>query len=211
MPGHIGGESGTVMGEWSGAHDKRGTTVLIIRVGSDMGEGRKGLKAAYIIAACEASLKRLQTDRIDLYLSHVPDPDTPTEEAPEAHQRLIGSGTVRAVGGSNDDGPGLEEALAAAGNARARYEVLQPRDNLLVRREYEGARARICQREGRGAIAYFSLASGVLSGRYRTGADLIKRPRGSPCWKDAGPKCPLRPMRSLPVMMQCRRRLRLPG
>jgi aryl-alcohol dehydrogenase-like predicted oxidoreductase len=177
-PGHVGGESETVMGEWFAAHGKRDKTLLITKVGSDMGEGRKGLKAAYIIAACEASLKRLQTDHIDLYLSHFPDPDTPIEETLEAHQRLTDSGKVRAVGGSNYDGPGLEAALAASGNGRARYEVLQPHYNLLVRHEYEGARAKICKREALGVIPYFSLASGFLTGKYRTEADLKKSPRG---------------------------------
>ena len=191
VPGHVGGESETVMGEWFAAHGKRDRTLLITKVGSDMGEGRKGLKSDYIVKACEASLKRLQTDHIDLYLSHFPDPDTPIEETLEAHQRLIDAGKVRAVGGSNYDGPGLEAALAAAGNGRARYEVLQPHYNLLVRHEYEGARAKICKREGLGVIPYFSLASGFLTGKYRTEADLRKSPRGGqmkPLLEGRGPK-----------------------
>ena len=191
VPGHVGGESETVMGEWFAAHGKRDKTLLITKVGSDMGEGRKGLKADYIVKACEASLKRLQTDHIDLYLSHFPDPDTPIEETLEAHQRLIDAGKVRAVGGSNYDGTGLEAALAAAGNGRARYEVLQPHYNLLVRHEYEGARAKICKREGLGVIPYFSLASGFLTGKYRTEADLRKSPRGGqmkPLLEGRGPK-----------------------
>jgi len=191
VPGHTGGESETVMGEWFAAHGKRDKTLLITKVGSDMGEGRKSLKAEWIIAACEASLKRLQTDHIDLYLSHFPDADTLIEETLEAHQRLIDAGKVRAVGGSNYDGPGLEAALAAAGNGRARYEVLQPHYNLLVRHEYEGARAKICKREGLGVIPYFSLASGFLTGKYRTEADLKKSPRGGqmkPLLEGRGPK-----------------------
>tara|TARA_R110001592_G_scaffold181555_3_gene424337 strand:+ start:130 stop:1065 length:936 start_codon:yes stop_codon:yes gene_type:complete len=191
VPGHVGGESETVMGEWFAAQGKRDRTLLITKVGSDMGEGRKGLKSDYIVKACEASLKRLQTDHIDLYLSHFPDPDTPIEETLEAHQRLIDAGKVRAVGGSNYDGTGLEAALAAAGNGRARYEVLQPHYNLLVRHEYEGARAKICKREGLGVIPYFSLASGFLTGKYRTEADLRKSPRGGqmkPLLEGRGPK-----------------------
>ena len=191
VPGHVGGESETVMGEWFAAHGKRDKTLLITKVGSDMGDGRKGLKADNIVKACEASLKRLQTDHIDLYLSHFPDPDTPIEETLEAHQRLIDAGKVRAAGGSNYDGPGLEAALAAAGNGRARYEVLQPHYNLLVRHEYEGARAKICKREGLGVIPYFSLASGFLTGKYRTEADLKKSPRGGqmkPLLEGRGPK-----------------------
>jgi aryl-alcohol dehydrogenase-like predicted oxidoreductase len=191
VPGHAGGESETVIGEWFAAHGKRDKTLLITKVGSDMGDGRKGLKADYIVKACEASLTRLQTDHIDLYLSHFPDPDTPIEETLEAHQRLIDAGKVLAVGGSNYDGPGLEAALAAAGNGRARYEVLQPHYNLLVRHEYEGARAKICKREGLGVIPYFSLASGFLTGKYRTEADLRKSPRGGqmkPLLEGRGPK-----------------------
>ena len=179
IPGHTGGESETMIGEWFAAHGKRDKTLLITKVGMDRGEGGKGLKADYIVAACEASLKRLQTDHIDLYLSHAPDPDTPIEEALEGHQRLMDAGKVRAVGGSNYDGQGLEAALAAAGDGRARYEVLQPHYNLLVRDQYEGEREDVCVAEGLGVIPYFSLASGFLTGKYRTEADLKKSPRGS--------------------------------
>ena len=179
IPGHTGGESETMIGEWFAAHGKRDKTLLITKVGMDMGEGGKGLKADYIVAACEASLKRLQTDHIDLYLSHAPDPDTPIEETLEGHQRLLDAGKVRAVGGSNYDGQGLEAALAAAGDGRARYEVLQPHYNLLVRDQYEGEREDVCVAEGLGVIPYFSLASGFLTGKYRTEADLKKSPRGS--------------------------------
>ena len=179
IPGHTGGESETMIGEWFAAHGKRDKTLLITKVGMDMGEGGKGLKADYIVAACEASLKRLQTDHIDLYLSHAPDPDTPIEETLEGLQRLLDAGKVRAVGGSNYDGQGLEAALAAAGDGRARYEVLQPHYNLLVRDQYEGEREDVCVAEGLGVIPYFSLASGFLTGKYRTEADLKKSPRGS--------------------------------
>tara|TARA_R110001606_G_scaffold29545_2_gene92015 strand:- start:915 stop:1850 length:936 start_codon:yes stop_codon:yes gene_type:complete len=178
VPGHSGGESETVIGEWFAAHAKRHKTLLITKVGMDMGEGGKGLKADYIVKACEASLKRLQTDHIDLYLSHAPDPDTPIEETLEGHQRLIDAGKVRAVGGSNYDGPGLKAAVDAAGDGKARYEVLQPHYNLMVRDQYEGAREDVCVAEGLGVIPYFSLASGFLTGKYRTEADLKKSPRG---------------------------------
>ena len=179
IPGHVGGESETVMGEWfATGGGRREKTLLITKVGSDMGEGGKGLRADYIVEACEASLKRLQTDHIDLYLSHFPDPETPIEETLEGHQRLIRAGKVRACGGSNYDGPGLDAAMKAAGGDRARYEVLQPHYNLLVRDEYEGAREEVCVREGLGVIPYFSLASGFLTGKYRTEEDLKKSPRG---------------------------------
>ncbi|MCA8904035.1 MAG: aldo/keto reductase, partial [Hyphomonas sp.] len=161
MPGHVGGESETVIGEWfAQGGGRREDTLLITKVGSDMGTGGKGLKASYMVEACEASLARLQTDYIDLYLSHFPDPETPIEETLEGHYQLIKSGKVRACGGSNYDGPGLEAALNAAGDGRARYEVLQPHYNLLVRDEYEGAREDVCVREGLGVIPYFALASG---------------------------------------------------
>jgi aryl-alcohol dehydrogenase-like predicted oxidoreductase len=179
IPGHKGGESETVLGEWfAQGGDRREKTLLITKVGSDMGEGGKGLRADYIVEACEASLKRLQTDYIDLYLSHFPDPETPIEETLEGHQRLIKAGKVRACGASNYDGPGLDAAMKAAGGDRARYEVLQPHYNLLVRDEYEGAREEACLRYGLGVIPYFSLASGFLTGKYRNEDDLKKSPRG---------------------------------
>jgi aryl-alcohol dehydrogenase-like predicted oxidoreductase len=177
-PGHQGGESETVLGEWMKARGNRDKIVLITKVGSEMPAG-KGLKAAYIQSACEASLKRLQTDHIDLYFSHFPDKETPIEETLEAHQRLIEQGKVRAVGGSNYDAVGLKEALDAAGGSRARYTVLQPHYNLVVRDQYEGALEDLCAKEGLGVIPYFALASGFLTGKYRSEADLKKSPRGA--------------------------------
>ncbi len=176
-PGHQGGESETVLGDWMAARGNRDRIVLITKVGSEMPAG-KGLKAAYIASACEASLKRLKTDRIDLYLSHFPDPETPIEETLEAHQRLVAAGKVRAVGGSNYDARGLSAAMAAASGARARYSVLQPHYNLLVRDQYEGALEDVCVREGLGVIPYFALASGFLTGKYRSADDLKKSVRG---------------------------------
>lgn len=176
-PGHQGGESETVLGEWMAARGNRNKVTLITKVGSEMPAG-KGLKAAYIQSACEASLKRLKTDRIDLYFSHFPDKDTPIEETLEAHQRLIDQGKVRAVGGSNYDAAGLKAALDASGGKRARYTVLQPHYNLLVRDQYEGALEDLCVKEKLGVIPYFALASGFLTGKYRSEADLKKSVRG---------------------------------
>jgi aryl-alcohol dehydrogenase-like predicted oxidoreductase len=177
-PGHQGGESETVLGEWMKARGNRSKVTLITKVGSEMPAG-KGLTSAYIQSACEASLKRLQTDHIDLYFSHFPDKDTPIEETLAAHQRLIQQGKVRAVGGSNYDAPGLTAALAAGdGKVRARYSVLQPHYNLLVRDQYEGALENVCASENLGVIPYFALASGFLTGKYRTEADLKKSARG---------------------------------
>lgn len=177
VPGHQGGESETVLGDWMKERGARDRLVLITKVGSEMPAG-KGLKAAYIQSACEASLKRLKTDRIDLYFSHFPDKETPIEETLEAHQRLIDAGKVRAVGGSNYDAPGLKDALDKSGGKRARYAVLQPHYNMLVRDQYEGALEDLCVKEGLGVIPYFALASGFLTGKYRSEADLGKSPRG---------------------------------
>lgn len=177
-PGHQGGESETVIGEWMKARGNRDKVVLITKVGSEMPAG-KGLKAAYIQSACEASLKRLQTDHIDLYFSHFPDKDTPITETLEAHERLIEQGKVRAIGGSNYDADGLIEAMEAGdGRIHGRYTVLQPHYNLLVRDQYEGALEDICVSENLGVIPYFALASGFLTGKYRTEADLKKSARG---------------------------------
>jgi len=176
-PGHQGGESETVLGDWMKARGNRDRIVLITKVGSEMPAG-KGLRAAYIQQACEASLKRLQTDRIDLYFSHFPDKETPIAETLEAHQRLVDQGKVRAVGASNYDAAGLKEALDAAGGGCARYSVLQPHYNLVVRDQYEGALEDLCVKEGLGVIPYFALASGFLTGKYRTEADLKKSARG---------------------------------
>jgi aryl-alcohol dehydrogenase-like predicted oxidoreductase len=177
VPGHQGGESETVLGDWMKERGVRDKVVLITKVGSEMPAG-KGLKAAYIQSACEASLKRLRTDRIDLYFSHFPDKETPIEETLEAHQKLLDAGKVRSVGGSNYDAAGLSEALAAAGGKRASYTVLQPHYNLLVRDQYEGPLEDLCAKGGLGVIPYFALASGFLTGKYRTEADLKKSPRG---------------------------------
>ncbi|HEY7798453.1 MAG TPA: aldo/keto reductase, partial [Hyphomonadaceae bacterium] len=146
-PGHQGGESETVLGDWMKERGNRNRVVVITKVGSEMPAG-KGLKAAYIQSACEASLRRLNTDRIDLYFSHFPDKETPIEETLEAHQKLIDAGKVRAVGGSNYDAAGLREALDKSGGKRARYTVLQPHYNLLVRDQYEGALEDLCAKEG---------------------------------------------------------------
>jgi aryl-alcohol dehydrogenase-like predicted oxidoreductase len=176
-PGHQGGESEAVLGDWMKERGVRDRVVVITKVGSEMPAG-KGLKAAYIQSACEASLKRLKTDRIDLYFSHFPDKDTPIEDTLEAHQKLVDAGKVRAVGGSNYDAAGLKEALDKSGGKRASYTVLQPHYNMLVRDQYEGALEDLCAKEGLGVIPYFALASGFLTGKYRNEGDLKKSPRG---------------------------------
>ena len=178
-PGNSGGESETIIGEWMKARGNRSRVIVVTKVGSPMGKGKEGLKAHYIAEAVEASLKRLQTDVIDLYLSHWPDMATPVEETLGAYQRLIEQGKIRWCGASNLSVKLLEAALAAAkAKALPRYEVLQPEYNLADRREFENGLADLCQRQEIGVITYFSLAKGFLSGKYRSEADLTKSPRG---------------------------------
>lgn len=180
VPGNEGGESETIIGKWlkrSGiARDK---VVIITKVGSDMGQGRRDLRKTWIVEAVEKSLKRLQTDHIDLYLSHWPDPDTPYEETLEAHASLVKAGKVRAFGASNLDAGQLQAAFDAADAAGLpRYGALQPEYNLYDRAGFEGALADLCQKEHIGVITYYSLASGFLTGKYRTKADTEGKARG---------------------------------
>jgi aryl-alcohol dehydrogenase-like predicted oxidoreductase len=178
-PGNSGGESETIIGEWMKARGNRSRVIVVTKVGSPMGKGKEGLKPGYIAEAAEASLKRLQTDVIDLYLSHWPDMATPVEETLGAYQRLIEQGKIRWCGASNLSVKLLEAALAATkAKGLPRYEVLQPEYNLADRREFENGLADLCQREQIGVITYFSLAKGFLSGKYRSAADLTKSPRG---------------------------------
>lgn len=179
-PGKKGGESETVLGEWMKDRGVRDRIVLITKGGLEMGEGMKGLTRDYLPRACEASLQRLQTDYIDLYLSHFPDAETPIEETLEAYQGLIDAGKVRHVGGSNYSPEQLREAMAAGGNGRARYEVLQPQYNLVEREGYEAGLEQICTGNDLGVIPYYALAAGFLTGKYRTLADTEKnQARGS--------------------------------
>ena len=179
VPGNKGGDSETIIGEWMKARGNRNRVVVITKVGSPMGKGKEGLSARYIPEAVEASLKRLQTDVIDLYLSHWPDMATPIEETLGAHQRLIEQGKVRWCGASNLTVPMLEAALAAAkAKGLPRYEVLQPEYNLADRHGFESGLAALCEREEIGVVTYFSLAKGFLSGKYRGEADLSKSARG---------------------------------
>jgi aryl-alcohol dehydrogenase-like predicted oxidoreductase len=178
-PGNSGGESETIIGNWMKARGNRDRVTLITKVGSDMGQGKRDLSAAYIATAVEASLARLQTDHIDLYLSHWPDPTTPYGETLRAYEELLSAGKVRFIGCSNLDAGQLREALDVAGTkSLPRYEVLQPGYNLYDRSGFEGALRDLCIGEEIGVITYFGLARGFLSGKYRSGADLGKSPRG---------------------------------
>jgi aryl-alcohol dehydrogenase-like predicted oxidoreductase len=178
-PGNHGGESEAIIGEWMKARGARSGVIVVTKVGSPMGKDKEGLSARYIEEAVEASLKRLQTDVIDLYLSHWPDMATPIDETLGAYQRLIEKGKIRWCGASNLNVSLLEAALAAAkAKGLPRYEVLQPEYNLADRHEFENGLAGLCEREEIGVITYFSLAKGFLSGKYRTEDDLAKSPRG---------------------------------
>lgn len=180
VPGHQGGESETVIGKWLKETGKRDKVVIATKVGKPMGDGRKGLSRKYILQAVEDSLRRLQTDYIDLYQSHEDDPATPLEETLEAFADLVSSGKVRAIGASNFSAARLQQSLdVSARLGRPRYETLQPEYNLYARQPFESELLPICKTEGVGVLPYFSLASGFLTGKYRTEADLSKSPRGS--------------------------------
>ena len=179
VTGNKGGESETMIGNWLKASPaRRSQIVLITKVGAAPGPDGKGLSATSIAAGVEASLRRLQTDHIDLYLSHRPDAATPVEETLRAYESLMRAGKVRAIGASNSTPAGLREALdTSAAKKLPRYEVEQPEYNLCERAKYEGPLRDLCIAEGLGVIVYYSLASGFLSGKYRTQADLAKRAR----------------------------------
>jgi aryl-alcohol dehydrogenase-like predicted oxidoreductase len=181
VPGNKGGESETMIGNWLKASPKRRSQiVLITKVGSMPGDDGRGLSAPTIATRVEESLRRLQTDHIDLYLSHRPDANTPIDETLRAYESLIRAGKVKAIGSSNSTAAGLREALdTAAARKLPRYEVEQPEYNLCERTKFEGPLRDLCIAEGVGAIVYYSLASGFLSGKYRSKADLEKRARRS--------------------------------
>ncbi|KAA2236027.1 aldo/keto reductase [Salinarimonas soli] len=178
-PGNQGGESETIIGNWLKSRGGREHLVIATKVGSDMGLGRKCLSKLYIREAAEAALRRLGTDYIDLYQSHWDDPDTPLEETLEAYDGLIRAGKVRVVGASNYEAARLREALdVSARTGLPRYESLQPEYNLYQRAAFEAELEPLCRAEGLGVIGYFSLASGFLTGKYRSEADFGKSARG---------------------------------
>ncbi len=180
VPGHQGGESEAIIGDWLAARPGlRERLVLITKVGADLGGDRSGLSARRIVEACEGSLKRLRVETIDVYFSHFPDPKTPIDETLRAHESLITSGKVRVIGASNYSTEQLREALdASATHGLPRYALVQPEYNLVTRDRFEGPLRDLCVTEGLGVITYYALAAGFLSGKYRSAADLDKSARG---------------------------------
>ena len=189
VPGHSGGESETIIGKWLKHSGKRDKVVLATKVGKDMGNGKVGLGPAYLRAAVEASLQRLQTDVIDLYQSHDDDPTVPLADTLGAYAELLRAGKVRAIGASNFTALRLTEALAVSAKAGLpRYETLQPLYNLVERPAYEAELEKVCVDNGLGVINFFALASGFLSGKYRSEADLGQSARGQGVKKYLTPK-----------------------
>lgn len=180
LPGHHGGESETILGKWFARSGKRKDVVLATKVGFKMGDGSQGLKKAYILKSVEDSLQRLQTEYIDLYQSHTDDAETPLEETLSAYAELIQSGKVRAIGASNYKGTRLREAQVVATTENlAHYTTLQPEYNLYDRKEYEDNLALVAEELHLGVIPYFSLASGFLTGKYKSLEDTKGKKRGS--------------------------------
>jgi len=178
IPGNKGGESETVIGNWLEKRGGRDKVLIATKVGVEMGPGETGLSKAYILREVERSLSRLKTDYIDLYQSHRDDAETPLEETLEAYAGLIKAGKVRAIGASNYKADRLAESLkVSATKGLPRYETLQPWYNLYDRADFEGALADLCKRENIAVIPYFSLASGFLTGKYRSEKDLAGRAR----------------------------------
>ncbi|KAF3996179.1 aldo/keto reductase [Glaciimonas immobilis] len=179
MPGNEGGESERIIGSWLKQSGKRDQVIIATKVGMAMGENKKGLGKAYIQEAVEASLRRLNTDYIDLYQSHEDDPFTPLEETLEAYAGLVTQGKVRVIGASNYSSPRLLEAIEISKQHQyPSYQSLQPHYNLYDRVEYEHTLEPTVLKHGIGVINYYALASGFLSGKYRNEADLTKSPRG---------------------------------
>jgi aryl-alcohol dehydrogenase-like predicted oxidoreductase len=179
VPGHLGGESETIIGKWLKKTGKRDSVVIATKVGMEMGPGKKGLAPDYIERAVEDSLQRLQTDYIDLYQSHTDDAQTPLAETLGAYEKLIRAGKVRAIGASNYSAERFEEALSVSNtHSLPQYESIQPLYNLYDRADFERDLQSVCIKRAVGVIPYFSLASGFLTGKYRSEADLVKSPRG---------------------------------
>jgi aryl-alcohol dehydrogenase-like predicted oxidoreductase len=189
IPGNSGGESETIIGNWMRSRRNREQVVIATKVGSEMGPVQRGLSKAYMRSAVEASLRRLQTDHIDLYQSHRDDPNTPQTETLSVYADLIDEGKVRVIGASNFSAARLKEALdISARMGLPRYECLQPLYNLYERLEFEGELEQVCREHALAVIPYRSLASGFLTGKYRSEKDFGKSPRGQNMSKYLNPR-----------------------
>jgi aryl-alcohol dehydrogenase-like predicted oxidoreductase len=179
VAGHTGGESEAIIGKWFARTGKRNHVTLATKVGMDMGGSKTGLAAKYMEREVEDSLRRLQTDRIDLYQSHKDDPGVPLEETLGAFDAMVKKGKVRFIGASNYSGARLKEAMETSHRGGlARYQTLQPQYNMMEREAYESDLAPVALQYGLGVIPYYSLASGFLTGKYRSEADLEGKARG---------------------------------
>ena len=186
--GHKGGESETLIGEWLKRRGRRDDVLIATKVGLLPGEGGDKLEATRIAAAVEAALKRLGTDYIDLYFAHKDDEGTPLEETLAAFDRLVKAGKVRTIGASQIEAGRLREALdISAREGFAAYSVLQTWYNLVERPRYEGALATLVAERGLGMVAFYGLASGFLTGKYRSEPDFGKSPRGAGMGKYLNP------------------------
>jgi len=184
QPGSTGGDSERVLGKWMKQRGNRQRVVLATKVGKEMGPGKIGLSAKYITQEVEESLQRLQTDYIDLYQSHEDDKNTPLEETMQTFAKLIEQGKVRAIGASNFGPERLEESLRVSRElGLPRYESLQPHYNLMERAVFEATLEPVCVAHNLVVLPYWSLASGFLTGKYRTEADLSKSERGGAAGK----------------------------
>jgi aryl-alcohol dehydrogenase-like predicted oxidoreductase len=173
VPGHQGGESETIIGKWLKRRQDRERLLIATKVGSDMGDAGKGLSRAHIERAIDDSLRRLNTEYVDLYQSHFDDESTPIEETLATFARLIESGKVRAIGASNLSAARVQASLdISAAHGYPRYETLQPLYNLYDRDPFERDYAALCRREGLAVLPYYALASGFLTGKYRSQADV---------------------------------------
>jgi aryl-alcohol dehydrogenase-like predicted oxidoreductase len=179
-PGHTGGESETIIGKWLKQSGKRSQVVIATKLGKPMGEGKKGLAPAYMRQALEDSLRRLQTDYIDLYQSHDDDADTPLADSLGAFGEMVKAGKVKAIGASNFTAARLAEALGTSEkHGLPRYESLQPLYNLYDRATFEDELGPLCLKRGVGVINFYALAAGFLTGKYRSADDAGKSKRGA--------------------------------
>lgn len=190
VPGNQGGESETIIGKWLKRSGKRDQIVLATKVGKSMGEGKVGLRPEYIRQAVEDSLRRLQTDVIDLYQSHDDDPEVPVADVLGTYARLIEEGKIRTIGASNFSAERLAHTLEVAEQQQLpRYECIQPEYNLYARAAFEQELEPLARSHDLAVITYYPLASGFLSGKYRSAADAGKSPRGKAiCEKYLNPR-----------------------